>query len=262
MRIGRSKAVGKLLRFLESLAQWASVTAFVTSKSDPGKFPKWLGSALGSEVSWVKDQAAWLIPFLLLILPLLTWLRKARGDEVQSDVHSLLEQIRNVVFKNVRVEHEQHNRVTLFRHRRFYLWRWPFFGEWLIPEQRSGTSKRKTSSIFRVCDDGEKCEGIAGWAWSKNAAVYVGGLPDMRNKNCSSAEIQTYAERTCIDPKVLAASKNRPQGCSFYGIPVEVSGRKWGVLVIDSVSSSFPKATADRIFRDLAPTLSKYASRM
>lgn len=79
-------------------------------------------------------------------------------------------------------------------------------------------------------DDARRAEGVAGVTWAENYVIPVRDLPDLRN--ASAAEKEEYARQTFVTVKWLA--KEKPRSRSLCGIPVQVRGKKWGVLVLDS----------------------------
>jgi len=184
------------------------------------------------------------------------WVRRRLDRSRYEAIHDLLDQICEATFSDVSFELEQHRRVTLFKRKRFYWKRWPFFGAWLVPIERSGETTRRTDAVFRVHDDGEKCEGVAGRTYSKRKIVYVDSLPSLRT-NRSDDDLKKYGEKSFTDPKRFRSNRF-PQSCSLMGLPIEVDRKRWGVLVIDSINPSFSQKRAKQIFNALGPSLTSY----
>lgn len=252
MQIGRGRWVGRIFKWADRGTRSASVFAGALSKADPAKFHEIFTPALRT------IQQGWVIPTILIVAPTIIWLRHKTDRSKLDAVHGLLDQIRENTFKNEKFDHEQHARITLFKHVWFCWRRWPFFGGWLIPLERSGFATRKTDAIFRAPDDGEKCEGVAGRAWSRRAKVYVDTLPKLRKKNPppSDAEFDTYAQKSFCSVKKLR--RKPPQARSLCGIPIEVGNKRWGVLVVDSVNETLSHKNAQNTFNQLAQTMSSY----
>ena len=156
------------------------------------------------------------------------------------------------------------NRVTLFRVKSFHLtwpWRaWPPVGCWLVPVERSNHLTRKSKACFLAKDDGS-ADGVAGQAYVQRSCVYVDNLPNICAENAvpntqpfllrlfykyfwksrylnagQLRMVKAYAARSWSNEgrilKHRVAKKNLPR--SLCGLPVEVGGKIWGVIVIDS----------------------------
>lgn len=249
MHIGRGRRLSKAVKALDLTSRWTSGVVGSLLKVNAGNFV----APISVYLKWI--QTGWLPPALLVLTPLLIGLRRWLDRSRYDAVHDLLDQMCEHIFKNTTFEHEQHRRVTLFKRRALH-WKWPFVGPWLVPIERSGEATRKTDALFRVPDDGEQCEGVAGRTYSKRKIVYVERLPDLRVK-ASSEDLQNYASRSFLDPKKMNP-KRYPQACSLMGFPIDVDKKRWGVLVIDSVHPSFSQNKAKMIFTSLAPSLTSY----
>lgn len=249
VQIGSTSWVGTAARLFDQSMRWLSVVVGAFAKVNPDKFHTTL-------TPYIKAlQAGWLVPAVLITTPMAVWLRHRTDKSRLVAAHGLLDQICDHSFKNESFDHEQHRRVTLFKYRWATWRRWPFFGGWLIPIERSGTLTRNTNAIFRAPDDGEKCEGVAGRAWSKQAKVYVPNLPDLR-RSPSEVQFIDYAAKSFVDAARLKSKP--PQARSLLGIPVEVGQKRWGVIVIDSVRETIPHKGVNNCFKLIAPTLSGY----
>lgn len=248
MQIGRGRWLAKTLQIADWSVRTTSVIVGAFAKTDTTQ----LNASLAPLVRSV--QQSWIAPLILVSAPIIITVRHKVDRTARMDaVRGLLDQMCEHTFRGDDFDHEQHRRVTLFQHKFFY-WRWPFFGGWLIPVERSGHKTRKTDAIFRAPDDGEQCEGVAGRAWSSNRTVYVPGLPQLKGIKPSDSDFTTYASKSFCSSKRLRSKP--PQARSLYGIPVEVGNKRWGVLVVDSVREGFQTRRFDQIFSYLAPTLS------
>jgi hypothetical protein len=253
MLIGRGSWVGILFRYLDLGVRWLSVAAGACLKTDPDKLPAFVAPVFGPFVRLV--QQGWMIPAILIGAPVILWLRSYFDRRRAAWVHELLDTLRDHTFTGQQFEHEQNRRVTLFRYRWFNWRRWPFFGGWLIPYERSGHQTRKTDAIFYAPDDGEKAEGVAGRAWSRKRKVYVPGLPGLREPSVSDEDFEKYSREAFCSEKRL---RNKPpQARSLCGVPVEVGNKQWGVIVVDSVLDGFRHQKFEDRFRLMAPTLSR-----
>jgi len=200
-------------------------------------------------------QGGWVIPILLITAPVVAFTRRRFDNGRLEHVHDLLDQMCEKTFKTQSFDLPQHRRVTLFKYKRFCIWRFPFFGGFLVPIERSGNDTRKTNSIFKVHDNGEKNEGIAGRVWSANASLAVFELPDIEGE-CGESNLDDYAAKTFYPRKKLDRLDKRPNARSLMGIPVQVSNKRWGVIVIDSIKPNFTDRTARDAFSAIAKSLS------
>jgi hypothetical protein len=142
-----------------------------------------------------------------------------------------------------------YHRVTLFQHVRawrlwkFWLcvWSWrkghyPWSG-WLVAVARSGHTTKRCESRFLAPDNADHAEGVAGQAWATNDLLLVDNLPSL-DMASSDEIIAEYAQRTFVPEEWvrIRLRKSTPMPRSLCGAPVEVDGKIWGVLVLDSRS--------------------------
>lgn len=250
MQIGRGRWVGSVFKWADRVIRSVSVVVGAFAKATPEKFPEVIAGYVRAL------QQGWIVPFLLIVGPAIIWTRHKTDRSKLVAVHALLDQMCDNTFRNEKFELDQHRRVTLFRHAWFCWRRYPFFGGWLIPIERSGIQTRKTDAIFRAPDDGEKCEGVAGRAWGRKHKVFVPGLPSLRANEVTDLDFQEYAEKSFCSEKRLR--KKPPQARCLLGIPIDAGNQKWGVIVIDSVNPNFSQKSAQEVFNKLAPTMSSY----
>lgn len=253
VRIGGQSPFGPVFKLAEPVLAVLSMVVAAMSRARPENYPEWLSKP----IDWV--QTGWLLPAVLVATPLATVGRKMTDRSKHRLVKGLLDEICRQTFNNEAFEHEQHRRVTLFKHRNFCWRRWPFFGGFLVPIERSGESTRKTGSIFHAPDDGEDCTGVAGRVWSKRNYVYVKQLPDLK-RNCDDASVSEYAEKTFMNARGL--KRRPPQARALFGIPVDVGHSRWGVIVIDTVNTEIRTKSAKMIFKKLASPLSSFLKEL
>ena len=239
---------GEAAEFLGRLSRWASRVLSVASI--------WSGAALKLQEgrpellnSYPSLALAvppwWLLPILLLLLPLVEWFRRYT-DRVTlwPVVKSTLDDFRRHLFGSVD-DPAHHHRVTLFR-RCWWVWRMktvrnPAIG-WVKVFERSGHTTQNSRTIFRAPNEPDNARGIAGTTWAWDKVVFVEDLPDLSG-NPSEKKIAEYASRSNCD--IDDISNRRPRSRALCGIPIEVKGRKWGVLVIDSRNPTLPRAAIE-----------------
>lgn len=160
-------------------------------------------------------------------------------------------------------------RVTLFRHtwalerpwrgkrRPGERWRWPWSG-WLVPVVRSGHTTQNTNAIFLAPDDAYNAEGVVGQTWANRKVVQTRELPDL-NVDSSDSNIREYATQTFVAEEWVRQRlrERKPFPLTLCGIPVEVGGRVWGVIVLDSRHSQAikDKAHSYKTYQELVPAV-------
>lgn len=159
----------------------------------------------------------------------------------------LTETRNNVISKPVLLAQkgEHHHRVTLFQYKKCYLsWRafrrcngslcHPFSG-WLIGVKRTGHTALGIRTRFPATALGDS-DGVVGHTWACNLVTYKGRLAPI-TQTSDRAMIQKYAAETNVTEdwvRKRMAGRNRPMYASLCGVPVTVSGKIWGVVVVDS----------------------------
>jgi hypothetical protein len=152
-------------------------------------------------------------------------------------VHEVLDQMRRLAFRDLAGDDPLHyHRITLFKAVGLRWWPtlpWPK-RRWLVPYERSGYMTREHATSFSIPDSGEG-QGIAGRTWVRGGGLVVANLPEIQQSSGKRC-IKDYAERTFVSVEFvqMQIDQGRPLARSFCGIPVEVRGNLWGVLVFDS----------------------------
>lgn len=197
-------------------------------KANPNEAPLLFAGA----ISKVHAYAWIMIPLATLAMALAKLVRQTIGPpRIWAAIHSLLSDFRNHVFE----QHDgplHYHRATLFKHVgwRWSLTSWPHAG-WLKAVERSGHTTRKKVVIFKAPDNADDAEGVAGQTWARNGTIIRRNLPELGDEPSDRA-IGEYGEKSWVSTEWIR--KNKPQARSLLGIPVEVKGKLWGVLVLDS----------------------------
>lgn len=191
----------------------------------------------------VRDKP-WILLLVTGLIPCLQSARQLLGKAWHwKMIQYVLDEMRKDVFNGVDGANAFSERVTLFKHKSFscglhaHWW-----GGWMIAVARSDHVQRKKCSKFRAPDHGDHAEGIAGRAWVSKKVCGVDQLPVLNAKSLAR-EVSHYAQQGYVSPKWLRKQikKNKPLPRCIYGFPVEVDGRPWGVIVIDSRLPELPK---------------------
>lgn len=218
-------------------------------------------SLLSKEVVAVQG-AAWIWVIILSIGTGLAGLvKKVVGPPwAWETLHHFLDVFRTEAFASCAEGPEFHHRVTLFK-RVQWRWRfclWPFSG-WLVAVERSGHTTQRTSAAFRATDNADSNDGIAGQVWSRRRAVLVADLPSLQGQP-TDEDYAAFAERTFVTVEWL--KRKRPFARSLLGIPVEVKGEVWGVLVLDSRDPQGVNSATEQKYRPFARYLGKFLERL
>lgn len=213
------------------------------------------GALLKADATDIADWAEWLVGpaltlkehavTLVIVAPIAAAISKYLATRLESRwlrslVQAALNKFADHVFDGLDGD-VHHHRATLFRrvvfHWRYWPWgggRWPWSG-WLIPVSRSGHTTQKSRSFFLAPDDADRAEGVAGKVWVRDDRIAIRDLPSL-TRDSPDAIVAEYAKRTWTPEVWIRArlAQNGVLACAFCGFPVEVKGKKWGVLILDS----------------------------
>ena len=255
-RHGLRGFVYRALSILQWIAGIVLAAIGASTKADPTRWQ------LVSDFLISLQQYAWVtIPLLAVTLALMQVARSMIGPPwIWDTVHHLLDSFQEYVFEGESGP-LHHHRVTLFKYARVRLWlcRWPWSG-WLVPVERSGHTTRRSRTTFLAPDDADQAEGIAGQTWTQNRVVVVNRLPDI-NENPPCDVLVEYARQTWIAEAWLQKQRQRQHARSFCGIPVEVKGKLWGVIVLDSRSPEVIDENAIQFYSLMGRYLGKLLER-
>lgn len=244
-RTPRNFAYG-LSRWLSGGAIFLILVLGASLKTDPGQYPP----VLSDIIRFVHSEAWWIIMALAAIGGATKVIHYILGPPwVWRNIEAMLDELRDRAFYIRSGDAHHHHRVTLFKRVGFRLrvwpsrrryWRWgkgnsPFSG-WLIPVARSGHTTQRTNSVFLASDEcPDKAEGVAGKTWITDEMLYIDSLPDLDDAADTSI-IDDYARRTWVTRDVIHQRivAGRSMARCYCGVPIEIKGKPWGVLVLDS----------------------------
>lgn len=267
----------RLYRGLFRIQVWAvgvSAAVGLLLKAPAEKIPDWfaVGAAL---VRWFQSEAWWIIPGCAVVLGVARAGRTKLGEPwAWEGIQDILGKIRAHVVKSDGPVH--HHRVTLFKKVQWCWWPnsrpkvwWPWgsgngpSSGWLISVARSDATILNRVVFLAPDRQPDMAEGVAGQAWClRRRSVWVSDLPAVTTQS-PDADLEAYAAKTFISKDRLKrdlASKKTP-GRAFWGIPIEVQGRLWGVIVIDSRQPDGLKKKLDASTTNLIDVLSGLAKR-
>jgi GAF domain-containing protein len=97
-----------------------------------------------------------------------------------------------------------------------------------VTVERSGHFTRQAREAFWAPDQAEYAHGVAGRTWATQRVLPIINLPDPSDET----HIADYARQSFVPLAWVRKTNERAR--SYFGIPIEVRGRPWGVVVLDS----------------------------
>jgi len=164
-------------------------------------------------------------------------------------IRAILDAVHEEYYPEVDRALKYRHRVTLFRCNR--LWRNLFRHPYLVVYVRHGPHPR-SRTVFRVDDHEGACEGIAGRIW------YIDGeftKPNLGPWSEDPAQQQQYAAAGFLSAEKARTLNVKARACT--GSTVRVRGEKWGVLLLDSVTTGQMSEQKEPIVRRYAALLGK-----
>ncbi len=225
------------------------IVAFSASQNIDTEWVARQASVLKEPVEFLQLWNRALSPLLAGLIILCQWLKKIVGPpRIWQALTDVLTTFRDVVYPDKDDDDVHQNRITLFKYKRVCLRArcfWKVWGGWLVPVVRTGHTTLTGPTIFRAPDRPEQArikrgkprgakdvqQGVAGMAWNREKVYMVANLPAVANEP-GDPDLAEYAERTGVSIDWLRRTK--PLARSYCGIPIEVGGRRWGVVVLDS----------------------------
>jgi len=181
-----------------------------------------------------------MLPIVIIVAAISVKLRQAFGNRrTWKVVQVLLDHYWQESFAkddDTKDDPRHFHRVTMFKHCRFHFGKWPFSG-WMVPVARSGHSTKSGIRHFKASlDNPDQAEGVAGRAFAYQRMVPVYDLPNLNVARTNDDDIRRYAEKSFVSIKKIGKDRTseRPTPRSLLGIPVEVKGKPWGAIVLDS----------------------------
>jgi hypothetical protein len=229
-------------------------TAFFTGVAKAVTAPTWFPEGWKPLFPWVVKNQFWLLTCPLVAVVALQFVekriehrlhRRAREKQLKRLMEELLQRLRErFIPPRLRRDPPPFHRLTLFRANKER--------ERLEIVARSAEATRGSTTCWQIDpDDQSKCKGVAGVAWYFDTIIVVPdpGEPELPNVSgpCTEAEIEDYARR-CFVP-AASIREHRWAARSFAAMSIRVDGRRWGALVLDSVS---PRGAQQRIIAQMA----------
>lgn len=257
---GRLRAVA-VLKFVTRTLGVASILVGIAFKLPAEQVEilsqkNWLAAQLFTNLWWV-------MPLVLVLLPVTEAFRRwVEKQTLWPLVKAVLEDFKARLYPTSKGDPAFAHRITLFRYCKWTV-RWRAIREmglgWVRIVERTGHTTQNSRTVFRAPNDPDRAEGMAGSTWVANQLLFVEHLPDLSASNWESKAPKYAADTKCSLEEI---KRRRPKSRSMCGIPVEVKGRVWGVLVIDSRDSTLPRAEIEAHYQMAAKYLSRLLERL
>lgn len=251
----RRKSIRKLLY---TTGSWANVAAIilailgVSTEVDSSRSPysSWPAVILRA-IDYLNDWSLLLYTLVIAMLIYGPLARKAGDPWIWEKIHYLVDGMRDRLWEDFETARMDEHRVTLFQRKSFILFLrrygasmvWPYghgvhpWSGWLVPILRSGHTAQVSRSIFLAPSGGtsHKVEGVVGKAWASKSTIIINDLMEIRQDSALRTK-KAYATKTFCDVSVVNRylDQNRTPPRSIGAIPIEVHGKIWGALVLDS----------------------------
>jgi len=235
LRENSATLVDRLIGGFEWTAALAVAIISACLKADENK----LWPFLATTVIAIRNSAWYTLPIIIIMAGIAVKLRKELGNRrTWKVVQVLLDHYWQESFaKDNDTKDDPHHfhRVTMFKHCRFHFGKWPFSG-WMVPVARSGHSTKSGIRHFKASlNNPDQAEGVAGRAFAYQKMVLVSGLPRLNLPRTNDDDKKRYAEKSFVSVKKIEKDFTAErQSRSFLGIPVEVKGKPWGSIILDS----------------------------
>jgi hypothetical protein len=233
--------------------------AFIFAFSLSGIFGSWLSKLPATPKDWatgLQGLSVWHTnwgPAVLVIavaaLTLVETYQRFNDPWKWKAIQSCLDGFSEVVYADSLYQDgfEHEHRITIFRLQRgcIKLLK-PCTRKWFVPIARSGSLKKETRSIFRFSDNPEQIEGIVGRAWCKPRKWYQASDIPILTQSMAEHQKEDYVNKT--NYPVDKALAKRYNARSYAAITMELRGRLWGVLVLDSTCERIPNMESAKTY--------------
>lgn len=200
-------------------------------------------TGIRQELLQYNEASVWVtIPAFTALAGILTFFKTHFGTaNTWKMATHLIEEFRQAIFQgnqNIGGEAAHHNRVTLYKFVswRFAFCRWPW-SNWVVPVARTGHTTQNWRIPRFPAPRGrpDAAKGVAGVTFAFNTTIIVDKLPNLTDTSSDRIAIR-YARKAFVDIKWVKRRLRRGS-CpirSMVGIPIEVDGKPWGAIVVDS----------------------------
>lgn len=229
----------------------AAVLAVLATK-DPSQYKQW--PSLQSSITLGKQYAALSLVFAVYVGAANYACKKIGPPWAWQAIKCIIDRFQKQVIKgSTRPKYDEH-RVTLFKCVRwnFRVRDWKSLSDrsgldkhaikalwrlrWFKPISRSGHTTLRLTTRFPLYEEATVGEGVIGEVWRTEGVKRVEDLPEIPSSNGADPNqaYATYSKEVNCGEKWLKSQNNRTMARSYCGIPIEVNGKPWGVIIIDS----------------------------
>lgn len=245
------------------LAGVGAATLTALASKDPSKYPGW--PTIQNSVAFGKANVGLAFGLAVYVAVANFTCKKIGPPWAWKAIKQIIDRFQRQVIKGSAVPKYDEHRITLFKFARFnlHLKDWLDLKDrcrplkrndlwtirWFKPIARSGHVKQTLKTRFPLFEDETCGEGVIGEVWKTEGVNRIENLPQIPPENgaSDSEAYSIYADKVNCHEHWLREKTGRTQARSFCGIPIEIqSGKKWGVIIIDSVEPKL-KVTDEQI---------------
>jgi transcriptional regulator with GAF, ATPase, and Fis domain len=108
--------------------------------------------------------------------------------------------------------------------------------------------------VFCAPDSPQQPDGFAGLVWSTRGVVFLPGkdvapVPQIQQHSAEGLQHEycrsTFSDFRWLQRRLQHASGDQPR--AFCGVPIEVEGARWGVLVVDSTGERIEESARSQL---------------
>lgn len=265
----RKFSVRSVIYYLLYYSQWVagSLAAILTvmAGKDPAKYTQW--PYIEHSIAWGKQNAALALGLAVYVGSANYICKKIGPPWAWKAIKHIIDRFQKQVIKGSARPKVDEHRVTLFKFCRwnFRLSDWrnllersgssrrPRLKElqtlrWFKPVARSGHVTQTLATRFPFYERETIGEGVIGQVWRTQGVKRIENLPQIPVIDGSDPDqaYKNYAQEVNCHEGWLRKQINRTQARSYSGIPIEVNGTLWGVIIVDSLESNL-KITDEQI---------------
>jgi hypothetical protein len=278
--MSRNLTIRALLYYLLLIAEWSTGIAVVLLtllvSLEANQYSTW---PLPNLITWAQGHR--LAIFLLAVIAVLAKFARERvgAPWVWKAIKEIIDVWQGKIFAAIPHASADEHRITIFRHvhrwRPWRTWRhlkrmtgrddwwsyrnWPI--AWFKPIVRSQNVSQRNISWFPCFDATRLGEGFVGLVWRTSGIVRTPALPDLNppGKAPADDDYREYAKQTRTVEGWLRSREGKINARMLCGTKIEKNGSQWGVIIIDSRSTTL--SVGDDQVEFAAAALGKFIER-
>ena len=245
------------------VVEWTGAIAVAFLTLSASQVAKAYTAPLSTAISWSQNQKPLIFALAALAVTTKVAREKMGPPWAWKAIKDLLDTWQGQIFKAIKNAPADEHRITIFK--RVSRWRnpggwlelkfrtenpnWWRYREWPVgwfkPVARSQHMAQRNIAWFPCFDATRQGEGFIGAVWKASNTYSLPPLPDLNPdpgadplnpKQPTAEDYKEYAKQTRVVEAWLRKRQGKSNARTFCGIKLEKSGKKWGVVVVDSRS--------------------------